>query len=283
MSLSLKGMLAQALALVAAQEEYLPTHNAPISSLADSGFTLHLSRNRQDIAYLHRPTGGSGPIPTFLTAQLMAAWGESSSCVRPCPTALTPSHFEAAIRAYTTVESLPSGQLILRPTATVLGLWLWHFTQHSPPPAFGSATTARVPFPQHQAPLAQKLQLSPLALLQYIHMRCHHLACRLDRYDQALALVSGEGFAALAPQSAIDQSLWRSLIALVDALTVSPRSAMSQEQVFQLGYRLCEAADLWLRQPPSSSPATAMLLQGITQGLAHLLQGWLQAPAPTQF
>ena len=282
MDLSLQGILANALAAVMVRADGSPRQDSHPIPLAVPRPTLHLSRDRQAIAYLHRPIDGSNPRSASLTADLVAAWVESSIPTPPGQVFPDPSQIGGTIQAHTAVHSLPSGQMILRPTATALGLWLWHFTQNCPPPPPIPVAPVTIPFPQQQAPLAQKLQLSPLALLQYTHMRCHCLAHRSGTH--APTLVPEDWLAALAPRSATDQHLWRSLVALVDALASSPIAVTAQDQrhSFGLGYRLCETTDQWWRQPPLKTTAPE-LLQGIGQALGHLLQGWLYAPAPTEF
>ncbi len=249
---------------------------------ADPLTTLRFSRDPQDIAYLYRPSTDhssprSGKIPADLTAALVAQWTQLS---------------RADISGHTIAQALPSGQLLLRPTATALGAWLWGFTQTCPPPPNPTAA-AVISFPQKQAPLAEALHLSPLALLQYTHMRCHQLAHRsVDLSPKSPPSTDPDPACGLtlALSQPTEQRLLRSLVALVDHLATNspgmptPIPPPALRQRFLKGYQLCEAVDLWLREMvgQSGDPATVLLLQGISLGLAHLLQGWLQSAAPTQ-
>ncbi len=279
------------------------------------------------------PNAKSGAIPVALTAALIAQWADLSSATpqktvgagSPCPitpradtqdlavtspnrASLNPdslifADWETYLSTHTTAQALPSGQLLLRPTATALGAWLWAFTHTCPTPP-RPAAAATIPFPQKQAPLAEALHLSPLVLLQYTHRRCYQLAQRSlvfpltppDPTDSALA----DWFMTLAPCQSTGLGVLRDLVILVDdlaacalahdplMLNVLPHPATIPtpilNQGFIKGYRLCELVDRWLRdivgQP--QAPATVLLLHGVSLGLAHLLQGWLQATAPTQ-
>jgi hypothetical protein len=315
-ALSLQGCLAQALAPVVARALVDCGYTSPLPHAADRADllpTLRFSRDPQDIAYLYRPSVDhsspiSGKIPADLTAALVAQWTQlsdiapsRSSALRPVgadpgdsnPAPLVLVDWGTYLGAHTTTQALPSGQILLRPTATALEAWLWGFAHACPPPPNPTAA-APIPFPQKQAPLAEALHLSPLVLLQYTHMRCYQLAQRssypspksplsTDLPDPACGL-------ALALSHPPGQRLLRSLVALVDHLaTTSPErptpiSPQALNQGFLKGYQLCEAVDLWLREivGQPETPATLLLLQGISLGLAHLLQGWLQATAPTQ-
>lgn len=337
-ALSLQGCLAQALAPVVARATLgCRYHGWPhATNLGDSLPQLRFSRDRQDIAYLYRPSTAhpstnhpntkSGAIPDALTTTLVAQWVDLSQATPqknvgagspdpitlgrgnpdfPNPDSLDPvplwADWKIYLSAHTTAQALPSGQIVLRPTAPALGAWLWAFTHTCPPPP-NPTDSAPIPFPQKQAPLAEVLHLSPLALLQYTHMRCHQLAQRSPLWPLPLSpnfpnppVDLANGLAALAPSSPSGLQLLRAIIALVDHLalddlvqpsltTENPLPPQILNQGFIKGYHLCEAADLWLRDivGQSGEPATVLLLQGASQGLAHLLQGWLQATAPTQ-
>lgn len=269
-----------------------------------------------------------GNIPATLTAALVNQWANLSPATppktvgagSPCPTtpqrgnpdlavasphpaslnpdSLTFANWETYLSTHTTAQALPSGQLLLRPTATALGTWLWAFAHICPPPP-SFTDTFTIPFPQKHPPLAEALHLSPLALLQYTHRRCHQLAHRSpvfpltppDTTDAALT----DWLATLAPSQPTGLGVLRALVMLVDDLAAYPLipdplahaailPAPILNQGFMKGYRLCEAVDLWLRDivGQSGNPATVLLLRGVSLGLAHLLQGWLQATAPTQ-
>ena len=299
-SLSIRGLLSSALATVVAPSVAHPAEEARSLGNAPSS-TLRLSRDPQDLAYLYRPgrlaaAAGekSGAVATAL--DLASRWNAiPSPSARPALEAIPfpPSPaLEAYLAAHTPAHPLAPGQLLLRPTATALGVWLWIWVRHCPPPPTSTAAV-NSPFPHKQAPLAEALHLSPLALLQYTHMRCHRLtpgcpltsrpgAVTLDPWDPALLL-----------ESPTQRYLWRALVALVDDLATAgvasdpedptPLSPVILKTGYLKGYHLCVAVDAWLREmvghPPS--PATDLLRQGIAQSLAHLLQGWLQVRAPT--
>lgn len=299
-SLSLQGLLSSALATVVPPSVAHPAEEARSLGNAPSS-TLRLSRDPQDLAYLYRPGrpaaaagGKSGAVATVL--DLASRWNaipnpEGRPALEALPFPPSPA-LEAYLAARTPAHTLSQGQLLLRPTATALGVWLWVWVRHCPPPPTPIAAV-NLAFPHKQAPLAEALHLSPLALLQYTHMRCHRLtvgapltpspgAVALDPWDLALPLES-------PPQ----RYLWRALVALVDDLATvgvasdpavpTALSPVILRTGFLKGYHLCVAVDAWLREmaehPPS--PATDLLRRGIAQSLAHLLQGWLQAPAPT--
>lgn len=318
---------------------------------------LRFSRDRQDIAYLYRPSlihpsithpdtdhpsAKSGAIPADLTAALVSQWADlfpdnptknvgagspypttpradnpdlaidSPNQASLAPDSLILADWETYLSTHTTAHALPSGQLLLRPTATALGTWLWVFTHTCPPPPTPT-DSAPIPFPQKQAPLAEALHLSSLALLQYTHMRCHQLVQRSLTLSPSPPLFTDPDLAkglALALSQPTGRRLLRSLVTLVDHLamghgtdepapnerpspitpstdspgTTNPVPPPALNQGFLKGYHLCESVDQWLREivGHSEDPATLLLLQGISLGLAHLLQGWLQATAPVQ-
>lgn len=317
--LSLRGLLTPALARVlAAWKQDLATTPCPGEA---SSLSLRLSRDPQDIAYLYHPSRparqAAEPRLADLSIGLASRWNAISSPSEilrladlladnladnsgwdGCPA--VKAVLGAYLSAHTTAHTLPQGQLLLRPTATALDAWLWAFAHTCPPPPHPAAAPD-IPFPHRQAPLAEALHLSPLALLQYTHMRCHQLAQRSPQAflqfphatDTTHGLANGLRTPTLTP---IAHLVLRALVALVDDLATeaftaedrsqhprpSPPAPQVLSQGFAKGYRLCVAVDRWWRDAAlqSQDPATAMLLQGIVHGLAHLLQGWLQAPAP---
>ena len=305
---------------------YAPPSHAP--NPADPPPPLRFSRDRQDIAYLYRPSTQTGAIPATLTAALVAQWADLSPATppknvgagSPCPTtpkggnqnlavaspnpdSLTLANWETYLHVHTIAQALPSGHILLRPTATALGAWLWAFTHTCPPPPSPTAAAA-IPWPQKQAPLAAALHLSPLALLQYTHSRCRQLAHRSPVFPLALPhnhdLHLTDWLATLAPSQPTGLGVLRDVVTLVDDLAAYalahaplvpdalPHAAILPapilNQGFMKGYRLCESVDRWLRDigGPIQAPATVLLLHGVSLGLAHLLQGWLQATAPAQ-
>lgn len=274
---------------------------APASPPGTPPQSLRLSRDPQDMAYLYRPgypaTDAGGQIQgSGLPLDLAARWNALSSS-RDIPSLdvgslpLTP-FLADYLSAHTSASILAQGQLLLRPSATALRVWLWAFADTCPPPPEPRRAVS-LSFPHKQAPLAEALQLSPLALLQYTHMRCHRLAqtCPPPPSDLATAPSPDPRCIALSSSTPTQQKLWRALVTLVDDLAADPLPPTSDpdypalpllQQGFLKGYALCVAVDVWLRelsgQPPC--PHASLMLQGITHSLAHLLQGWFQVPAP---
>ncbi|QQE63474.1 hypothetical protein GFS31_01390 [Leptolyngbya sp. BL0902] len=290
---------------------------------------LRLSRDPSDIAYLYSPGRLTNPavaqpsrsdLSSDLSLDLASQWNDlpspdevlrlgnfvSDGSGADQPFSSTRSGLGAYLSAHTTAHTLAQGQLLLRPTATALGTWLWVFAHTCPPPP-DPVMAVTVPFPHKQAPLAEALHLSPLALLQYTHMRCHQLAQRTTASLPSFQATDADGAHGLERngwtaliRTPVGQQVVRELIALVDDLAIGNEAQNSEtsapfpaafppspppiSQGFAKGYRLCVAVDRWWRDPEVScrDSATAMVLQGVAHGLAHLLQGWLQAPAPTR-
>lgn len=127
-------------------------------------------------------------------------------------------------------RSMANGAAAVDPQPLALAGWLWLWAVQSgsaatnrpdPKPALRSALEPASLLPP-QFPLAQRLQLSPLALLEYTQARCHHLA----QISHAAALFSHRGSVAplatwvpVAPQG---QAVLRALAQFTDGLATLP-------------------------------------------------------------
>ncbi|HIK45865.1 MAG TPA: hypothetical protein IGR64_13430 [Leptolyngbyaceae cyanobacterium M65_K2018_010] len=254
-----------------------------------TGLPLRWGRSPTLISYVLRlPSQGHQSPQTGIQA-LLTAWRS--------PREAHPEHLPALIKAYTRADPLPPGQILFVPTPTALGGWLWAFTAApvemtdlgagSPPP---TRPFPAIRLPPKSAPLAARLQLSPLALVQYTHMRCHQLAHSplTIHPEPGTALPPVPWLDQLAPTTAASRQVIRRLVKLVDQMALSRPSdgeawsQTAQTQILRSGYQLCEAADLWLGEVRLATleAGTIALLQGVERGLKHLLLTWLQSPAP---
>ncbi len=253
--------------------------------------SLRLGRSRTTVSYIYSPPSTALDSQRHNQGQATAEAWHNSQIILADP-------WQGLIRAHTPAQLLPSGQLLLYPDAVALGAWLWRLatTQAAERPSLTHALTPT--FPQNRAPLAARLQLSPLALLQYTYARCHQLARRGCEPVPVANLADSLGasepppplwHSQLAPTTEQGKSLLRALVKLVDQLAVPLPGDRTQlekalSQSFGAGYQLCEAVDAWLREVTETPAlATTTLLWGVVQGLGYLLKTSLQCPDPSSF
>jgi len=251
--------------------------------------SLRLGRRQTIVNYIYRlPYSYPAPQQLSQVQSFLDRWHD--------PQITLPEPWQALIRTHTPAQALPSGQVLLYPDAAALGGWLYLLTQaqttDTAPPLHHLAPS----FPHKSAPLAEQLQLSPLAVLQYTHARCYQLASRGPELVADLKPVGTDKLRPpppspwlrqLAPATAQGIGVLRGLIKLVDQIASPspsdrPQLEKSLNQSFVAGYQLCEAVDGWLREVTidASTAATTALLHGVEQGLGYLLKVWLQCSAP---
>lgn len=247
-------------------------HGPRASSTEDGAYpSLRLSRDRATIAYLCRPRQSGVPPSPDLAAAILCRW---QATLAGQPPLLPLSDW---IQPHTLGEAWPTGQLLLTPQPLALAGWLWLWAVQSgsaatnrpdPKPALRSALEPASLLPP-QFPLAQRLQLSPLALLEYTQARCHHLA----QISHAAALFSHRGSVAplatwvpVAPQG---QAVLRALAQFTDGLATLPAPTA---QGGRAGLDLCAAVDGWLRTVVGTpSVGDGILLAAIAHSLRHFL------------
>lgn len=208
---------------------------------------------------------------------LATAWSEKDC---PSPPQRSPGRTRIIV-AQTQAQALASGQLVVDPMPVALGLWLQTIAiAPLTVGAFSSLASPSSPLPalRGKATWSQRLHLSPLAFVQYMHYQCH----RLSNIGQSPACPGPF----IAKTAAEQRVLW-GLLNLCDRLAWQSPTAS-----FEAGYHLAVATDQWLapldervwRQSflpgPSTSLAPIVLLRGVTYGLGRLLTTLGQS-APT--
>jgi hypothetical protein len=259
------------------------TCDPPLHPLAPAP-SLRLGRSQTTVTYVYRLPAMGADCLEPCTQALLSTWNQ--------PEAAIAGQLPALIRTHTAAQALPPGQILLVPQGLALALWLRALITTPPAQPHPGPVPLLPAFPTQRARLAQQLQLSPLAVVQYTHMRCHRLA------NQAVGLASpdpGEKTLALpAPEELTwvcdrDRRVLRALVKLVDHLAVRPRAeqrapdrAKSLTQGWVAGYDLCEAVDPWLGEITLDTTFgfTLDLLRGVERGLGHLLRVELQVPDP---
>lgn len=250
--------------------------------LPDTPPTLRLSRDRTIIAYVCSPVRSSREAALPQAQAVLSRW----QTLTPEPP--TPFSLSDWLQRHTVGELWATGQLLLTPQPQALGGWLWLWatqTDQSPDAQtrdHSSTNPSRDPVQESssllpsQHPLAQRLQLSPLALLHYTQARCHALAQSSPAFP--LSRRHFPGNCAGDWVSAMPQPMLRTLAQFTDhlatATTPTPQGAKA-------GLELCAAVDTGLREmrlPPSE--AEGMLLAAIAHSLRWLLMHWLYVAAP---
>jgi hypothetical protein len=255
----------------------------PLEVWLEQGQGLRLGRSPDPIRY------GSG-LPLAVASvlgqeagadvamALAAAWSEQGY---PCHLQRSPGRARTIV-AQTQAQALPSGQLVVDPTPTALGLWLQ--TIAIAPLTVGAFASLASPVPplpalRTKATWSQRLHLSPLAFVQYMHYQCHRLS-------------SGGGPSPAHPgpfiaKTAAEQRVLWGLINLCDR-----QARRSPTASFEAGYHLAVATDQWLAPlddqvwsqsclpGPSTSLTPVVLLRGVTYALGRLLTTLGQS-APT--
>lgn len=248
-----------------------------VGAIAAAPVPLYLRRQPYPISYI-------SPLPQLLAVasgqsaaaaiaaasqSLTALWADNltpDALSRPnVPSRVELSAAERSLLKTLTLAAHASGQLQLQLEASSLLLWLQQLQAPCPLPV--SRCLAR--FPVH-TPLAQALQLSPLALAQVMHARCWQLAASSEP-----AVARSSPLA--APKEAALQALIWTLFNTVDALAAGP-----SPPVGPLLYALSVATDAWLAQQAlAADPALAALTLRVCQRLLyHLLTDWLGQAAP---
>lgn len=254
---------------------------------------LRFSRDRTTIAYLCRPAApDQSRSSADLAVCLLSRWQTAPATQPP----LFP--LSAWVQPHTLGAAWPTGQLLLTPQPLALAGWLWQWASladYGADPGFDRRSdveldfgTARHPevraepaslLPQ-QFSLAQRLQLSPLALLQYTQARCHHLAHgspAATLFGQT-AIEPSETWVVATPQG---QMTLRALAKFTDDLATTPAPT---PHGLAAGLDLCAAVDRWLRTIcGSQSVADGLLLAAIAHSLDYVLRHWLRANAPKLF
>ncbi|NJL46561.1 MAG: hypothetical protein HC929_02375 [Leptolyngbyaceae cyanobacterium SM2_5_2] len=215
--------------------------------------SLRLGRSRTTISYIYGLPSHASGLPEYSQAQAML-----DSWHNPQIRATEP--WSALIRAYTSAQALPSGQILFYPGSVALGGWLWLLTKAQTVDTPDLCHSLKPLFPQKCAPLAERLQLSPLALVQYTHARCSQLV-RLHS-EQSITLHPPNTsrpdewpdlpwLSQLPPTTERGNGVVRGLLKLVDQTAVPLPGDRTQlekslSQNFVVGYKLCEAMDAWL-------------------------------------
>jgi hypothetical protein len=171
-------------------------------------------------------------------------------------------------------QILPSGQILLTPSPLALGAWLWQLAITDQDFQACPQTDLPVRLAPLDPTLAQRLQLSPKAVVQYTYGRCRQLLAGLE-----LNLEPKVGGDQLSPVGLSHhllpinngESVLRCLVQMVDCLTLCPRSQGDQPEPygFAAAYSLSVAVDEWLgeREMLTATPSTMVLLKGIDRVL----------------
>jgi|GEM_PF-4487493 hypothetical protein len=290
--ISLQAILQAAVSavLAVAEPEFCQGNTLELDQPHPQPGSLRLSRHQTTVSYIYRLPYSHPNVPQPSQVQgFLDRWHD--------PQIILAEPWQALIRTHTPGQALPSGQILLYLDAAALGGWLWLLTQTKAANPPSITHPLPLTFPQQSALLAERLQLSPLTLLQYTHARCYQLASR------GAELVVGANPVGTHELREPPSSLWlsqlatttdkghaafRALIKLVDQMAVPlssdrPQLEKSLNQSFVAGYQLCEAVDDWLKEvtvEAASTVATTALLHGVEQGLGYLLKVWLQCVAP---
>jgi hypothetical protein len=275
-------------------EELWPTPSTVVPAFPADPLTvtsLRLETGKTGIAYrsslLQRLTTTCPPADLDgLKTALMNAWPGQ---VRSASPALSAADLATALWSWIRLEAHPSGQLRLALATSGVVLWLWHWNRQSAeslcaalPRQVLAVNTDKFP-----SSTAQRLQLHPAVLIQYVYARCYQL--RLSHSRETIGSEETTSSTALDTKpppgenlsfSPADGAALQPLIHLVDQLEVT---ALNPEGLWKLGLGLAEATDLWLEEWPTTraaSPAQWMILRGIERALFYFMKHKFDHPLP---
>lgn len=200
-----------------------------------------------------------------LALTLAKLWPMSSSSLT--------SSLTQSVAIHTSLQVLPAGKISLSPNFTALKLWLRQIVNGHQPAA--EATRYNFPadfqpgFSWGATPMAQRLQLSPLAFIHHIYGQCHRLSgsqpgTTEPDWDPIFAVE-------LEQSSDLEPLLLWHLVNFVDQRVAQPLALGHRARA---GYHLAAAADTWLIQQSQLNTLTVgskVLLKGIAQELGELL------------
>ena len=176
-------------------------------------------------------------------------------------------------------QILPSGQILFTPTPLALGAWLWQLAIRDKDFQISPQGNLPVRLAPPDLSLAQRLQLSPKAVVQYTYGRCRQLLTGLELSLEPT--VGGDQFSPVGFSQRLlpinsGESVLRGLVQTVDCLTLCPRAQGDQSEPygFAAAYRLSVAIDEWLgsRESLTAAPSTLVLLKGIDRVLGAVCQ-----------